>query len=212
MLYCRDEISIFQIHIPRTAGRYIKRLFIDNEFDCYFWDYAQTYKGIEIPHLHYPLYNILEDVEECDNHFTVVRNPYDRFKSIMDLIIVGREYPDEIFELVKNKDWLFQFIDHEKDGNLYKTNFLSLQMNFISEKTKVYKIEDGINENFINWINQNFKLNLVNLEDLSKGYATTTWEDKIINMDIRPSDRFDPIVEKFIKEYYEKDYIKFNYS
>lgn len=209
MLYFKDEISIFQIHIPRTAGRYIKKLFIDNEFDCYFWDYTQTYEGIEIPHLHYPLYNILEDVEECDNHFTVVRNPYDRFKSLMDLIIVGREYPDEIFDLVKNKDWLFQFIDNEKNVNLYKVNGFPQQVDFISEKTRVYKMEDGMNENFVNWINQNFKLDL---KDLNIEYTISDNEDKIINMDIRPSDRFDPIVEKFIKEYYEKDYIKFNYS
>lgn len=209
MLYYKLDKSLFHVHIPRTAGRYIKSLFVNNGFDCYFWQYSETYKGIEIPHLQYPAYNILEGVEECDNHFTVVRNPYDRFKSIMDLIIVGREYPDEIFNLLKNKDWLFQFIDNEKDGNSYKHSSFVSQVNFLSEKTKIYKIEDGINQKFVNWINENFLLDLENLDIV---YEIGGVEPTLINLNIKPSDKFDPIVKEFIKEYYENDYAKFNYE
>lgn len=208
MLYCNDRTNIFHVHIPRTAGRYIKSLFVENKFDCYFWNYNDTYKGIEVPHLHYPLYNVLEDVEECPHHFTIVRNPYQRFKSLMDLIIVGRQYPDEIYSVLKDKDWLFNFLENEKDISLYKCNSFTSQVDFVSERTKIYKMEDGINKNFVNWINQIFSLDLKNLKI---DYDIGGVEPILINSSTKPSDKFDPIIEEYIKEYYEEDYKKFNY-
>jgi len=209
MLYCNDSIEIFHIHIPRTSGRYIRNLFIENSFDCFHWDYSKLYRGKEIPHLEYPLYNILEGVEECDNHFTVVRDPYEKFISIMNLIISGRKYPDEIYEVTKDENWLFKFIDNERDGILYKCNSFEPQCSFISDKTKIYKMEDGINENFVEWINSNYHLHLNNY---NIDYLLDNDEHHYINKNIKYSDNFDPIVKKHIKKYYEEDYVKFNYS
>ena len=209
MLYCNDSIEIFHIHIPRTSGRYIRNLFVENGFDCFYYDYRELYRGKEIPHLHYPWYNNLEGVEECDNHFTVVRDPYEKFISIMNLIIFEREYPDEIYEVIKDENWLFNFIDDERDRDLYLSNSFEPQSNFISDKTKIYKMENGINENFVEWINSNYHSYLKNLD---VDYALDNEERRFINTNKKYSDNFDPAVKQHIKKYYEEDYVKFNYS
>ena len=80
MLYSLGSKKIFHVHIPRTAGRYIKEIFLSNSYEVTFANYNYRFYGIEIPHLHYPLYNCLEYVEDSPQ-FAVVRNPFDRFKS-----------------------------------------------------------------------------------------------------------------------------------
>lgn len=203
MLYCNGNKCLFHIHIPRNGGRFIREVFSKNSFNFYFASYDQKFQGIEIPHLHYPLYLNLERVEESD-HFAVVRNPFDRFKSSMQLMIRSSGYSEEIYEIMKDKDWLFSFLDMEKNTNSYYTNQLRNQKEFISEKTKIWRFENGLGDDFINWLNQNFDLQLVQKE-YNVNYHIGIAETLPIKKQI------DPSVEELIKEYYEEDYEYFNY-
>jgi hypothetical protein len=204
MLFCKDNESIFHVHIPRTGGRYIRELFVYNHFKIYHSNYERFVEGIELPHLHYPLYNYLEGAEES-KQFTIVRNPFNKFKSTMNLIIKGREYPIEVYDMLKDKDWLFNFIDYEKtQSDLYKSNTFRPQKEFISEKTKVYKFENGLGENLIEWLNENIDLKLRNA---SVFYQKGPLELKKYKFE----QEIDPKVEDLIKEYYAEDYEFFNY-
>lgn len=75
--------QLFYIHIPRTGGRFFKDMLRDNvEVPKFELQVVNFYKGIQPFHLHYPLYNEYFGVEDMD-HFTIVRNPFDRFKSAL---------------------------------------------------------------------------------------------------------------------------------
>lgn len=203
MLYCNGVKCIFHVHIPRTGGRFIRELFSKNSFNFYFAAYDQKFQGIEIPHLHYPLYLNLERVEESE-HFVVIRNPFERFKSSMQVIIRSREYSEEIYEIMKDKDWLFSFLDMERNVKTYDANVFRKQKDFISEKTKIWKLEDNLDDEYINWMNQTFNINLEKKEkalDYERGSAELLPIKKQI----------DPSIEELIKEYYEEDYEYFNY-
>ncbi len=204
MLYCNDKKSIFHIHIPRTGGRYIRTIFTENYFDFYFADFSKTYNGVEIPHLHYPLYNNLEKVEESP-HFAIVRDPFEKFKSVIQLTIKKNSYPKEIYEYIKNKDWLLKFLDYSVNVESYRTNFFRPQSDFISPKTKIYKFENGFGPELPKWINNNFDLN-IDEKIYEKNYDQTIIE-------LTPNEKeIDPCVKDTIKEYYAEDYEKFNYE
>jgi hypothetical protein len=203
MLFRSNEKIIFHVHIPRTGGRYVKSIFTSNSYQVDYCDFRTLIEGIELPHLHYPLYNLLKEVKETNNHFSIVRDPFERFKSVMQLVIRCRSYPNTIYELIKNKEWLFEFLEYERTINSYFCNFFRHQHEFISDKTMIYKHEDGLGDNFLEWLNDSFS---INLEKNNFNYERTFHESLPIEKEI------DISVKKSIEEYYEKDYNFFNYS
>ena len=68
------------VHIPRTAGRFLEENILNHGFDPeqVIW---KSVDGIEIAHFHNELY--LKHFDDLSNipHFTIVRNPIDRFIS-----------------------------------------------------------------------------------------------------------------------------------
>jgi hypothetical protein len=201
MLYCKSDTSIYQVHIPRTGGRYTRDIFLKNSYEIYHWNYNIHVQGIESPHLHYPLYNLLEGVENS-KQFTVVRDPFEKFKSAIQLVINGRQYPSEVYSYLSNKDWLFSFLDYERNVGFYLTNLFRPQYEFISNETLIYKFEDGLKENFIQWSNENMNTGLTN--------ANFSYEKHANEFLIHCQD-IDDSIELLIQEYYAKDYEIFNY-
>lgn len=211
MLYCKEnEDCIFHIHIPRTAGRFIKELFSYNCYKVYHTSFSTRVEGIECPHLHYPLYNLLEGVEESKN-FTIVRDPFEKFKSSIKLIIKARNYGDQIYRYLRDESWLVDFLNYERSvGGCYIGNFFRPQNEFISEKTFIYKYENGIDENFIKWVKTSMGLDLK--------YAKLNYPKGPVE-EIKDPKNFSEIecliddkVKKIIKNYYRKDYEIFNYD
>jgi len=204
MLFCNNNKYIFHIHIPRTGGRYIRNIFEQNYYQTYHNNFEYFVQGIETPHLHYPLYNILEDIDRSSTiHFAVVRDPFERFKSSMQLVIKGNQYPIEIYDQLKDKDWLFNFLDFQRNVTYYHTNLFRPQHEFISEKTLTYKFEHGLQKNFLSWANDNMSTNLIN-----KNFSYTLGLAEELK---NPREIFDD-VKPLIKEYYIKDYATFNYQ
>ena len=206
MLYQKENKSIFHIHIPRTAGRYIKNIFLDNEFTGKYLYYDMYYRGIEVPHLHYPLYNDLPHVEDS-NHFTVVRHPFERFKSAMQLLIRAKDYPIQLYDKLKDKDWFFNFLNHSRDRKQYHQNHFRKQSDFISTRTHVYKFEDGLGIEFIDWLNDRLNLDLKRIEYRYETFHPLT----VIGEELPNKKDIDPIVEDYIREYYQEDYENFKY-
>jgi len=204
-LFKKDDVSIYQPHIPRTGGRYIIELFLQNGFQVFHRGFEHHVRGIEIPHLHYPLYNFLEGVPDSKK-IAVVRNPYDRFISEIKTQYFVRSYPSTFFEMIKDKEWLFSFLDFERDVDSYVTNWFRPQHEFIEDDTLVYKFEDGLDENFVNFINANLNLGIEYSEGIEYDFTEQEYSAKNLNIDI------DPIVRKHIEEYYKEDYSKLNYA
>lgn len=196
---------MYHTHIPRTGGRYIAELFRQNNFQIFHTGFEHHVRGIEIPHLHYPLYNFLECAEDSKK-MVIVRNPYDKFVSQIKAHYIVKPLPVEFFDLIKDKDWLFSFLDFERDVDSYATNWYRPQNEFIEDESLIYKFEDGLNENFVNWLKTNFNIDFKYIDNAK--YDLTKEENIARNFNIV----IDPSVRKYIEEYYEEDYSKLNYA
>lgn len=146
MFFKKEDKKIFFVHIPRTGGRFIKALLLSNKFKTEF--IYTIYKGIENHHLHH---NLLIDFKEYNDNpkFTIIRNPYERTRSILS-IIKRRNNTEKNLEVLLNS--LF---------NKNINNWLRPQSEFIGKDCKIWKYENNFKKNFINWLNNNFNLNLI---------------------------------------------------
>lgn len=206
MLYKKENTRngkryIFHIHIPRTAGRYIKNIFLVNDWSAKFGNFNIIRDGIEVPHFHYPGYNNLYKVKDAD-HFTVVRDPFERFKSALQVMIKVQDASLTVYEKIKDKEFLFRFLSH----NNYHKNHFRKQSDFISPKTHVYKFEDGLGLEFIDWINDKLDVDLHRVEYKYEIFHTHSKLEGLPN-----KAEIDPIVEDHIREFYQEDYENFKY-
>jgi hypothetical protein len=71
------------------------------------------------------------------------------------------------------------------------------QNEFLSDKTLVYKFEDGLTKNFITWFNENFNDNVEIKEYSYYGDPAELKENKI---------KENKKIESLIKNYYFEDY------
>lgn len=203
-LYSLGDMSVYHIHIPKTGGRFISKILTSNNFAQYHDDCDESIYGISFQHLHYPLYEWLEGVPTA-NHFAIVRNPFSRFSSVCNNIL-NEWHIDNKNEVIKNlesKEGLFNFIDFYSYTKRYNSNWLRPQNQFISEKTSVYKFEQGLSKSFIKWFEReyNFKLELKQ-DEFYYGSSKELLNNEIIG---------NKKIEAHVKEYYRDDYEIFEY-
>lgn len=203
-LHIKDDIGIYFIHIPRTGGRFVKKIFDKNDFQIFHNNYDQSIYGISQQHLHYPLYEWLEGVLEL-NTFTIIRDPFERFCSATHCIIHELYSAEEINNIVENletKSGLENFIGYHSAITRYNSNWFRHQKQFVSSNTKIYRYENGLNENLINWINSRFKIKLV--------YKPFSYDgsDVELKMNILKENKK---IESLIKDFYKEDYDFFDY-
>ena len=144
--------KFFFIHIPRTAGRFlvenlgshgceIVHPFIDSPLSLTSPYVKQTIEGIEMMHAHQSIYNKWNKVKDI-SHFTIVRNPIDRFFS-------ASSRPDLNLSLSYIEDW--NNFNKEFSKKHYR-NWFRPQHEFVSSETKIWKYENGFGKDFCNWI------------------------------------------------------------
>jgi hypothetical protein len=147
----KNDKKFFYIHIPRTGGRFLVENFIangciiihpmTNKIIPNLSDIREKIEGVEMLHAHKDIYKKWYRIEQMP-HFTVVRNPIDRFISASSCLNKN---------LKENKMQQWDYFNKE----LNKTrpnNWFKPQNEFISSKTKVWKYEDGFNNNFCEWV------------------------------------------------------------
>lgn len=203
MLYVKEDKKIFHIHIPRTGGRYIKEVLTNNNYETFHTDYEQSIYGISVMHLHYPLYEMLEDVSNS-LHLAIIRDPFERFASAAHCMI-NEWYLDmenDIYSALETKDGLFQFIEYHSITKRYNSNWLRPQHEFISDKTIIYKYELGLGKSFIDWFNVQFNDNVEHKEYSYYGDPAELKSNKI---------KENKKIKSHVLEYYNKDYTLFEY-
>jgi len=201
-LFKKKDKEIFFVHIPRTAGRYITSLFEKNNYELFFWDFDKKVEGIEVPHLHYPHYNNYLNVEG-KNHFTVIRNPYSKFRSSINFLQHIHKTSIEEYHKLKNTQHLFDVLNNLRSNLCYYNNWYRPQNEFISDKTHIWRYENGFKNNFVEWINDTFDLDLKRYDDLEYELEDGEKREYIIDDDKK--------IESNIRKYYSKDYEFFNY-
>lgn len=202
-LYTKNNTNVFHVHIPRTGGRYIKEVLTQNNFNIFHDDYEQTIYGISTMHLHYPLYEMLDDVANS-NHFTIVRNPFMRFASAAHCMIKEWyvDMEDQVYSALETKDGLEQFIEYHAITKRYTANWLRPQYEFVSDKTFIYKYENKLGKNFIEWFNTTFDSDLEHKE-----YSYFGDPKELLENNIKENKK----IESLIRDYYKEDYEVFGY-
>ena len=137
------------VHIPRTAGRFLTENFKSNGFeleDSFIWE---SVDGIEPAHFHRELYQKYLNVDGIE-HISIVRNPVDRF--ISTSIFLTRMYGDDIQEAMEDPMMFSSMIQNFplSEG----VNWFRPQMDFISDETRLWKLEDGFGEDFEQWLGE----------------------------------------------------------
>ena len=158
----------FFIHIPRTAGRFIEsNLMQNNNFE---WDdhrkidivkMYQTYDGIEVDHFHRDHYEKYLDIEGIP-HVTIVRNPLDRF--ISGSRYIKKMYGDDIQELMEDENYFYSMLTNfplSESVNWYRS-----QLDFITNKTNIWRFEDGFGEEFVSWLSGTIGIDLEFTDDV----------------------------------------------
>ena len=163
---------VFFAHIPRTAGRFIEANLSQNNFK---WDdaYLDNGKGImsivngyEIAHYHRDHYMKYLDVKDIP-HFSIVRNPIDRFISAS--IYIKRFCGDKAQEGVEDKNsflYVLKSIPHRQSLNWFRP-----QIDFLRSDTHIWKFEDGFGDDFVSWLSGIVGIDLEFTDDVEYAVA-----------------------------------------
>jgi hypothetical protein len=137
---------IYFIHIPRTAGRFVGGNLTMNGFELV-GDNNKFVDGVEIVHFHRKLYEKHLRVRGIP-HFTIVRNPIDRFRSsFFNLKFMpgcGDGQVTNISAIMNDMDSLVNDI---RTYNWYRP-----MVDFVTKKTHVWRFEDGFGNDFFSWL------------------------------------------------------------
>ena len=135
------------VHIPRTAGRFLEENIEENGFEPeqVIW---KSVDGIEVAHFHNELY--LKHFDDLGSipHFTIVRNPVDRFISCS--IFLTRMYGEDIQEMMEDPMMFSSML--ENFPLTQAVNWFRPQVDFLTDDTNIWKFEDGFGSDFDEWL------------------------------------------------------------
>ena len=163
---------VFFAHIPRTAGRFVEANLSKNDFK---WDDAHLdngkgimsiVNGFEVAHYHRDHYMKYLDVKDIP-HFSIVRNPIDRFISAS--IYIKRFCGDKAQEGVEDKNsflYVLKSIPHRQSLNWFRP-----QIDFLRSDTHIWKFEDGFGEDFVSWLSGIVGIDLEFTDDVEYAVA-----------------------------------------
>ena len=195
----------FFIHIPRTAGRHFYELIKSNGFEQ-----EENENDIVISHYDREFY------EKCLNikylpHISIIRNPIDRFFG--SSFLLRKTYGKNIDFMLENINDFYTLLDNfwvgdSLNGTLSTdpidnmVKWFRPQSDYISPDTKIWKYEDGFDENFADWISEILKINF-KINDVTYPKLKINENDKV--------DRNARLIDN-IKEYYKHDIHKYYYE
>ena len=196
--------KVFFAHIPRTAGRYVdanllwRNNFTWDEIDLDTGNGVMTVlHGEEIAHWHKDLYEEHLNVKDIPN-FSIVRNPVDRF--ISGSVYLKRLYGNDSQEQFEDPHLFFSMIANiPLVDPSFSANWFRSQVDFMTDRTKIWKYENGFGKDFCNWISDtlSFPFNIKSL-DYTKVYVKNKFKKTKVLIDN-------------IRKFYKKDFEVFKY-
>lgn len=202
-LYHLNEKSLYFIHIPRTSGRYVRSLIESTpSISCHYNIPGQDYiRGRDVVHLHYPLYEHFLPTYKIPQ-ITIVRNPIDKFISCIKVMCHMHHF-DYNF-IMKTKEEFDMFVWLNIDALSFQNNWFLPQHRFTSSITKVWKYEDGINEDFVDWVREETGMQIS--KDFSVNYDKINGEEESFDY------KMDEHIKDYIVDFYKEDFLKFGYT
>ena len=197
--------KVFFAHIPRTAGRYVdanllwRNNFTWDEIDLDTGNGVMTVlHGEEIAHWHKDLYEEHLNVKDIPN-FSIVRNPVDRF--ISGSIYLKRLYGNDSQEQFEDPHLFISMIANiPLVDPSFSANWFRSQVDFMNDKTKIWKYEDGMGENFVNWLGDLIGVDLKFDEDID--YPKSKDEGNKLDKTPQIIDNVKQLYRKDIEQFY----------
>ena len=197
--------KVFFAHIPRTAGRYVDaNLLWRNNFT---WDelpldtgngVMTTLHGAEIAHWHKDIYEEHLNVKDIPN-FSIVRNPIDRF--ISGSVYLKRLYGNDSQELFEDENLFFSMIANiPMMDPSFSANWFRSQIDFMTDRTKIWKYEDGMGDNFVSWLSGIIGVDLKFDEDIE--YPKSRDEGNKLKKTPKLIDNIKQLYRKDIEQFY----------
>lgn len=196
---------VYFIHIPRTGGRHVSSLFENSaDIECYHSKVNESFfNGIDVTHLHYPLYNECFGVENIP-HITIVRNPYKKFLSTARVVSFLRNI--DYNKIITDEKKFLDILNKEFTIFCNKSNWFMPQHYFVSPNTHVWKYEWGFGKNFKNWVFKKCKIDISsNLYDITYEKLDAELNDTIYKFNLNRK------IRKYVKKFYARDYKQFGY-
>ena len=201
------EKKVFFAHIPRTAGRYVDaNLLWRNNFE---WDeiHLDTGKGVmtdlhgaEIAHWHQDIYEEHLNVKDVPN-FSIVRNPVDRF--ISGSVYLKRLYGNDSQELFEDENLFFSMIANiPMMDPSFSANWFRSQVDFLTERTSIWQYENGMGENFVEWLSDIIEVELKFDENIE--YPKSKDEGNKLDATPKLIDNIKQLYRKDIEQFYPK--------
>ena len=190
------------VHIPRTGGRFIEVNLEKNGWevepiDCYGIPHYQHsfIDDCEIAHFHRELYEKHCEIEGLEQ-IAVIRNPIDKFFSASTYLVTV--YGEEVKERLEDYDEMVSII---KNFPMAETlSWWRPQVDFLTEKTHLWKFEKGLGRDFGEWISD--KVGVPFEIDPYVNYATNDYE----GFKLDKSDKLIQNIKKFCSEDIEQLY------
>lgn len=145
-VYSKNNKYILFIHIPKSGGSTLSKVLINKGWDESFCIRKKTLENIKYlncssQHFHRETIKKIFNLNKFDKIFTIVRNPFERLKS---------EYYWQLKQnIVSNtlpKEWLNNVFDEYKENKFIYDNHIRPQNEFILEKAKIFKLEEGMDK------------------------------------------------------------------
>ena len=189
------------VHIPRTAGRFFEQnLLKGNDF---VWDdkveIDRQYKsidGIELAHFHREYYEKYLEVEGIP-HITIVRNPIDRFISCS--IFLRKLYGDDIDEMLEDEMYFYSMIQNYPLSQ--SVNWFRSQLDFISDKTHIWKFENGFGDDFAKWVSDILDMDIMIKADVQVDKLPTN-ESRKVKRSVKLIDNIRNLYRRDIETFY----------
>ena len=222
MIFNKFYNYIHHIHIPRTGGRFVTELLrlagyndIGNGWTLF--------EGKQVTHLTYQQAQRFYLTQHwTNNSFSVVRDPINRFISGLEVFkriscienldvledydyFLWLMYEKELMLHIDQEHWEHFSINYKGLINTY-VQFFVPQHTFIDCSTMLWKFEDGLDENFLDWLRSEVKLDIPN----SIKCKDVKWPQRSFdNYNYNVSEK----VRENIYNFYKKDYdLLYNYK
>jgi hypothetical protein len=141
--FVRNECRVLFVHVPKTGGTSVERLFIEAGFERGLFA-TRDFEGPCSPQ-HYDAALLRERLalSDFDLVFTVVRHPLDRLLSEYNFRMNVRQRQKQL-PPVEFPEWLQQVMRRYKHNPYVQDNHLRPQSEFITERCIVLRYEAGL--------------------------------------------------------------------
>ncbi|WP_235547844.1 MULTISPECIES: sulfotransferase family 2 domain-containing protein [unclassified Nocardioides] len=157
----KDDRAVLFIHVPKTGGSSIERLFTDSGWQMHFRGTRKTepdlfrYYRCSPQHLHAAMLSELFALGRFQLSAAIVRDPLARFRSEFAM-----RHPDlEHGDAERVRVWTDEVMGRYQRNPYALDNHLRPQTDFLLPNTATYRLEDGL-EAMVSDLNARFDLGL----------------------------------------------------